>query len=415
MEAFDKLQIKVNYVNKPELLTLTNNISSFINRSLGNHLRNEGYPQPIIESVTLDLTYGLLRNRRWVNSRDYVNILSNEITDKYQLSREMICDYIFKLSTQLGDILVEKNDSERFLEYLFLEVASSACLHELADRIAIDHLALREVKNCIENTLKGKQPSEENSVQTSVSQLVIKYAQRMKVNPWALDIARLDFYLSLEEKHQENASTVFKTLLEIFKNSSMRTIEITHTIEKVSKGSMNESSANKILLALVKDQIVYRTEASRHEKNVKYALSTIGVELIANAYVNIQKVHFEQNPSLILGYEDKLQTLAISQLSKQALTELCRNLTKDIAPRKTAIRVLFDRMTYIGNQDQICKILKNWALYSPLFWVREQAISCLGKAKGHENLRQFLTSVAESDTSCSVQNKAFEILLKHGS
>jgi len=214
-------------------------------------------------------------------------------------------------------------------------------------------------------------------------------------------------------------SGVFEVLLFVYDQTSPRRLEMEKYFLKCLKESeminLDNSQNGDLINILLRSDLIHLTHSNRHIKNIRYSLTPLGIEIIANALVAEKLSLIEDSPRALLEYEDKIQCLIVSQLSKSALIELSESFDEQHAPGSDTIKVFYERMKYLGLDDSARDILKVWSMKHPSFWVREQSVSCLGRLQEDDSIRQFLTSVAESDPSCRVQNKAFEILLNYES
>lgn len=426
MNRFKDLYVALEFLNRPNFKSISANLSSFIDVLISDYLQSEGYPKAISTLMNLKLTHSLLKNRSWCHSKQFQTILMKDFADYFGVRADFCEKLIGKVCNELGSLLDEEksNVDDRYFEFLFVTIATSTNLDILTEDLGVGKSIIKNIKKSAQLVFSKGQSSENDPIQKAITDIVLKYATKMKSIPWAMDVARLEFILPRSAERwpilgtEAGRNIIFNVLMNISEHQRVKGSQVSQVLMDQVQQYAPEYLAEQIpdcesLITLLENShLIYPETARKTKKTSFYCLAELGFELTSSAYAYENKLDIEQNPYRILEIEEPYQCHLLKLMNKETLIRLADILDKDYALSREAIKIFSERMIFIGENTRLADILSQWMTLHPSYWIREAAVASIALLKSTDKIRLSLEDVAKSDPSCAVQNKAIEILMR---
>ena len=398
--------------------------------------------------VALDTCHAVLRNRFWLSSPIFSELLVEYLSDDYYLNRDVSIALVEELVVAAQNLPGEEAQNEirhwtqnpgqrdkEFLRYVFVATATAACEDQLVLSLGLGTKLLRRIKGAAESAIQqssglssgfGSASGSERPTMVFVpevdalfAEIMMELSREARLNSFAIEIHRLRFHLLKSAKDYggkvaldcSRAGTLFSFLLSLGKARQLNDETLDREI---------------VELALASDLAFVADCSNRFGKIARtVALTPLGEEITAGPFASELMPRVAPAGSLdhalVLSLPACYQQAVVKALSPGArslLPELLETyLNQEKSVKKSAqslspgaLEAALKHILLNFEKDSSTALLEQLLDEARPSWIRVTTCSALGDTRFSHNIRQLLAKVAECDSSHRVKDAAREAL-----
>ena len=219
------------------------------------------------DALALDMTYYHFYHYRWRSHKLFSALLKDYLMEEYSLDKitaKSLIEFARELfsieKASLEDLVEEKG--KRFLEYLFVQIASAKSQDEILIDLVLSKSFLKRVKLISHAVFTAKsvkareQLSFDTKIDESIKEVVTSLFEKRQLCPWILQFYRLYYQLDLQNVSEKECHKIYDFL--VFLGTKKNGItEAKLRKRDGSRGDLSELGLQRVLDLLAGIGMVY--------------------------------------------------------------------------------------------------------------------------------------------------------------
>ncbi|SMF14155.1 HEAT repeat domain-containing protein [Pseudobacteriovorax antillogorgiicola] len=362
------------------------------------------FPQGLIKTIQLDLSYIFFRHQAWIHAPVLAELSIDYLHSEFHLSRQVATDVVESALDLLHSYIpTEPGWSARdydyeFLFQMFISSASSDNQSQLVTEIGFG-------TNVIELLFAAAKLNDSRLEDTVVfapeltetlHRIMDEISKEIAETPWVIDLYKLKSLIEAVELHGKHLLT--RAYLELCFEVMIAIGWSGTTFDELTKDH-NQAQIKKVLDQLISAEVVYVQGA---RKRITYHLGILGLDLIAERAA-CQMQDFQWSDLFNLPGPVQVKLLDRSNIDIAHGAPILARQLDHLDPK--AVYSLFSRLSHEnpGSIADVLSVLPHRRLSS---WVKSElcrALSMFGSSKAIED---YLESLIKGDPSIKVRERA---------